>query len=72
MRAPGAITADPVANDAAGMLQSFEPVPMSALLLGGAYHALDHAILLRAVRRDEFLLQALTANQSGVAAAGED
>lgn len=33
--------------------------------------ALDHAVLLRAVRRDEFLLQAVAAYQRGVAAAGE-
>src|SRR5690242_20966752 len=44
---------------------------MGALLLESADQALDHAVLLRAVRRDELLLQAVAAYQRGVAAAGE-
>ena len=34
-------------------------------------HALDHAVLLRAVRGDELLLQAIAFDQGRVAAAGE-
>jgi len=42
-----------------------------ALLLQGPDDAFDHAILLRAMRRDELLLQSVTPRQSGVTATGE-
>ncbi len=71
MRPAVAIEADPVANNTAGMLQCFEAMPMSALLLQGPDDAFDHAILLRALRRDELLLQSVTPHQSDVTATGE-
>ena len=50
--------ANPIANDVTGVLQCFEAMPIGTLLLqGGADDAFDHAILLRAMRRDELLLQ---------------
>ena len=50
MRAPVVVKVDPISNQAAGMLQRFEPVPMHALLLERTNHPLDQAILLRAVK----------------------
>jgi len=57
--APVVVKADPVRDHAAGMLQGVEAVAVHALVFEGSDHALDHAILLRAVRGDEFLLQAV-------------
>ncbi len=65
MRPAVVIEADPVANDATGVLQCFEATPMGTLLLQGPDDAFDHAILLRAMRRDELLLQPVTADQRG-------
>jgi hypothetical protein len=45
------------------MLQGFEAAPVYALLLERSNHALDHAVLLRAVRRDDLLAQSVTAHQ---------
>ena len=49
------VEADPVADDPTGMLQGLEAVAVDALLFQRADHPLDHSVLLRAVRRDEFL-----------------
>ena len=62
---------DPVADHSHRMLLGFEAVAVSALLLQRANDALDHAVLLRAVRCDELLLQAVAANQPRVVPAGE-
>ena len=62
---------DPVADYSAGVLQGFEAVSMRALLLDRADDALDHAVLLLAVRRDELLAQAVALDQARVVAAGE-
>jgi hypothetical protein len=56
MRAPVVVKANPVTNDAAGMLQRLEPIPMYALLFQRADHPLDHAVMLWTVRSDEVLL----------------
>ena len=64
--------AHPVADGACGVLDAVKALAMDALLLGRPDHAFDHAILLRAVRRDKLLLQALAANQRGVFLACED
>ena len=66
------VEVDPISNQPAGMLQRFEPVPMHALLLERTNHPLDQAILLEAVRRDEFLTQAIASDQGREAAAGAD
>src|SRR6056297_327219 len=54
------------------MLLGLEAVTMHTLLLQCPDHTLDQAVLLRAVRRDELLLQAIVSDQAGVMAAGED
>ena len=46
---------DPVADHAAGVLQGLKAVPTRALLFQGSDNALHHAVLLRTMRRDEFL-----------------
>ena len=45
---------------------------MGALLLQRADDPFHHAVLLRAMRRDEFLLQAIAARQGGVFPAREN
>lgn len=72
MRAPVVVEVDPVSDQATGMLQRFEPVPMYALLLERTNLPLNQAILLGAVRGDEFLTQAIASDQGREAAAGED
>lgn len=71
MRPAVVIEANPVTNDETGVLQCFEAMSMSALLLQGSDDAFDHAILLRAMRRDELLLQPVTTDQRCVTTAGE-
>ena len=71
MRSPVVVNADPLSNRPAGVLQRLEPMPVCALLLQGSNHSLDHAVLLGAVGRDEFLTQAIASNQGRVASAGE-
>lgn len=51
------VPAVPICNHPAGMLQSFESVAIRALALERVDHALDHAVLLGTVWRDELLLQ---------------
>jgi len=63
---------NPISDRAAGMLQRFEAMTMHALLLERADHALDHPVLLRAVRRDELLTQVIAAHQGCVIAARKD
>lgn len=65
------VKADPVCDHAAGVLQGIKPVAVNALLFECSDHALDHAVLLRAVRGDELLLQPVAFDQCRVAAAGE-
>lgn len=66
------VEVDPVADRAHGVGQAFEPMAMHALLFQRADHPLDHAVLLRAMRRDELLLQAIAANQAGVFTTGKN
>lgn len=63
------VETDPVADDTAGMLQRLEAMAMDAL---SPDQALDQAVLLRRMRRDELLSQAVAAYQGGIAAARED
>ncbi len=72
MRAPAVIKADPITDDAAGMLQCLESMAVYALLFQRTNDPLDHPILLRAVRRDELLLQSVAAYQGRVATAGKN
>ena len=66
------VEVDPISNQAADMLQRFEPVSMHALPLARTNHPLDQATLLGAVRSDEFLTQAIASDPGREAAAGED
>ena len=72
MRAPGVVEPDPVTDDPAGMLPGFEAMPVQALFFQRADHALHQAVLLRAVRRDELLLQAVAAYQLRITVTGEN
>ena len=72
MWSPIVVKADPVANNAHCVLLAFEAMPMNALLLQRPYNALDHSILLRAMRRDKLLLQPIAPNQARVIPTGED
>lgn len=54
------------------MLQGLEALPTRALLLRGLDDAFHRAVLLRTMRRNEFLLQPADAHQSSIASAGED
>lgn len=63
---------DPAADHAHGVLLGFEAVAVHALLLQRPDHALHHAVLLRAVRGDELLLQAVAAHQPRVRTTGEN
>ena len=72
MRAAGVVELDPVPDGAGGVLDAFEAVSMHALLFQRPYDAFDHTVLLRAMRGDELLLQAIAADQSRVMAAGEE
>ena len=72
MRAPVVVEVNPVPDEATGVLQGLEAMPMHVLLLERADHALDQAVLLRAVGRDELLAQPVAPDQGREAAAGED
>ena len=72
MRAAMIVEADPVTDGAGRMLDAVEALAVDALLLQSADYALDHAVLLRAVRRDELLLQAVAFDQGGVFPTGEE
>jgi hypothetical protein len=54
---------DPIVDHPAYVLQSFRRLPIDALLFQGADHPLHPAGLLRAMRRDELLLQPITSDQ---------
>jgi len=64
MRASVIVKADPVADDTSGMLDAFETVTVGALFFERANDPLDHAVLLRTMRGDEFLFQTIAADQS--------
>lgn len=63
------IKANPVANDAAGMLDCCKPVAVGTLLFKRTTHTFDHPFLLWAVRCNELLLQAVATHQRGIIAA---
>lgn len=64
-------TTDPVADSTGGVLDAADALVTNALLVQRPDHPLDHTDLLRAVWRDELLLQAIVADQRGVAPTGE-
>src|SRR3546814_2887686 len=71
VRTPVVVELDPVTDHPHCMLLGFKAVPVRALLFQGPDDPLHHAVLLRTVRRDELLLQAIAAHQTGVVAAGK-
>ena len=71
MWTPVVVELDPVTDHAGGVLLTLEAMPVGALLLQRADDPLHHAVLLRTVRGDELLLQAIAFDQGRVAAAGE-
>ncbi len=62
MWAPVVVKADPVSDCAGCMLDAVEALAVNALLFQRPDHALDYAVLFRAVRRDKFPLQAVAAD----------
>ena len=72
MRVAVVVEGNPVTDDAHGMPDGLEAVTMRALLLQGPDEALDHPVLLRAVRRDELLLEPVAADNFREVVAGED
>ncbi len=52
----------PVANNTTGVLWGLEPVTMRTLFFQRPNHPFHHAVLLRAIRRDELLLPTVATN----------
>ena len=71
MRAPGVVELDPIGDDSHRMLLGLEAMPMHTLLFQCPDHTFDPAVLLRAVRRDEPLAQAVAVHQRGIIATAE-
>ena len=66
------VEVDPIANCSCCVLKAFEAMPVDALLLQGPNDSLDHPVLLRAVRRNELLLQAVASDQVSECEAGKN
>ena len=66
------VEADPVTDGARRVLDAVEALAVDALLFQRPDDAFDHAVLLRAVWRDELLLQAVAFDQGGVFPTAED
>jgi len=66
------IEADPLCDDTRGVLLSFKAMTMHAVLFQRSDDPFDHAVLLRAVRGDELLLEAITAHEAREGPGGED
>lgn len=66
------IKMNPVTNHSTGMLQGFKSLPMHTLLLQRSNDTLHYSILLRAMERDELLLQCIASDQDGVASASKN
>jgi hypothetical protein len=72
VQVPRVAERDPVTDCVHHTPDAVEALAKGATLLKRSDHALDHAILLRAVRRDELMLEAAAANQGRMFSAGED
>lgn len=72
MRASVVVELDPIAQYTHGVLLALNAMTVYALLFEGADDPFNHPVLLRAMRGDERLLQAIAANPPRVIAAGED
>ena len=71
MRAFVIVELDPVTDCAACLCQAFEAMTMDTLLFQGTDQTLHHAVLLRAMRCDELLFQAVATDEFGVGAMQE-
>ena len=72
MRASIVVKADPVTDGADRVLDAVESLAMDARLFQSADDAFHHAVLLRALRRDELLLQKVVGDLRRRAARRED
>jgi len=72
VRAPGVVVLDEPGDLPSCVIEAVEAVKPDALLLQGAEEALDDAVLLRRVRRNELLLEPIVAARRPKAAALED
>ena len=68
----GVVEADPFSDDTRGVLLGFEAMTMDALLFQRPDDALDHAVLLWAMRRDELLPETITAHEARVGPRGKN
>ena len=62
----GVVGADPLSDDTRGVLLGFKAMMMDALLFQRLDDAFDHAVLLRAVRRDELLPKTITTHEARI------
>ena len=60
---------DPISDCSCCVLKAFEAMTMNALLFESSYHAFDHSILLRTVRRNKLLPWAIASDETRVVAA---
>lgn len=65
------VESDPVSDHPSGVYLALKSTAVHALLFQCPDHAFDHPVLLRAVRGDELLFQAVAAHQPCVVAIGE-
>lgn len=65
------VESDPVADYPARVLQGLEAVAVGALLFQRPDHPLDHPVLPRGVRRNQFLPEPIGADQGSVTTAGD-
>ena len=66
MRSVIVVERDPIASGAAGVGDALEALAVYALFFEWSDQSLHHAVLLRTMRCDELLLQAITPDGSGV------
>ena len=57
------VEVDSIADCSRGLLKVFKAMSVDILLLQGPNDAFDHTVLLRTVRRNELLSQAVTSDQ---------
>ena len=62
---------DPFSDDIIGLLERFEVVVPDALLFDGSKEPFDHAVLLRSIRRDEFMFEVIVFDCLGERFAGK-
>ena len=68
----GVVEADPLSDDTRGVLLGFEAMTMHALLFQRPDDALDHAVLLWTMRRDELLPETITTHEARVGPRGKN